>query len=76
MNAPAPTPAFHYEDTFHLAHNDATEYRLLTKDGISTATFDEREILRVDPAALTRLAREAFHDCSFMLRPAHLAQVT
>jgi len=71
----AQTPEFHYQDTFPLAHDDDTEYRLLSKEGISTATFDGKEILRVDPAALAYLAREAFHDCSFMLRPKHLAQV-
>ena len=70
----ASTPEFLYQDTFPLAHDD-TEYRLLSKEGVSTASFDGREITRVAPEALAFLAQQAFHDCSFMLRPAHLAQV-
>ena len=33
------------------------------------------EVLKVDPQALTLLAQHAFHDASFMLRPAHQQQV-
>ena len=69
-----PTPSFVYQDPLPLGADD-TEYRLLTKEGISTATFEGREILKVAPEALTFLAREAFHDTSFYLRPKHLAQV-
>jgi fumarate hydratase class I len=69
-----PTPPFVYQDPLPLGADD-TEYRLLSKDGISTATFEGREILKVAPEALTYLAREAFHDTSFYLRPKHLAQV-
>ncbi len=32
-------------------------------------------MLKVDPQALTLLAQHAFHDASFMLRPAHQQQV-
>jgi fumarate hydratase, class I len=68
------TPAFVYQDTFPLGA-DETEYRLLSKEGVSTATFEGREILKVAPEALAFLAQQAMHDCSFMLRPKHLAQV-
>ena len=71
----ASTPEFFYQDTFPLAHDDDTEYRLLSKEGVSTASFDGKEITRVAPDALAFLAQQAFHDCSFMLRPKHLAQV-
>src|ERR1019366_6005165 len=54
---------------------DNTEYRLLTKEGVSTATFEGQEILKVTPEALTYLAREAFHDTNFSLRAKHLEQV-
>jgi len=54
---------------------DETEYRLLTREGVSTATFENKEILKVTPEALTFLAREAFHDTNFFLRPKHLEQV-
>ena len=65
---------FQYQDPFPLRKDD-TEYYLLTRDGISTAEFDGSEILKVAPEALTALAQSAFRDTSFLLRPAHLAQV-
>jgi fumarate hydratase class I len=68
------TPSFTYQNPFPLG-KDNTEYRLLSQEGVSTATFEGREILKVDPKALAYLTRQAFHDCSFMLRPAHLQQV-
>ncbi len=64
------TPAFHYQDPFPLA-KDETRYRLLTKEGVSTASFEGKEILKVEPSALVRLAREAMREISFFLRPAH-----
>ena len=69
-----PTPAFVYQDPFPLGA-DETEYRLLSKDGLSTATFEGREILKVAPETLAFLAQQAFHDTSFMLRTNHLKQV-
>jgi fumarate hydratase class I len=69
-----PTPAFHYEDIFpHTA--DDTAYRLLTREGVSTATFESREVLKVAPETLAFLTRQAFHDIAFYLRPKHLEQV-
>src|SRR5512146_1123880 len=68
------TPAFQYQDPFPLA-KDETRYRLVTKEGVSVATFDGKEILKVEPSALTRLAREAMREVSFTLRPAHNEQV-
>ncbi|MCX8513194.1 MAG: fumarate hydratase, partial [Chthoniobacteraceae bacterium] len=41
----------------------------------SLSVFEDQEVLKVDPSALTFLARQAFHDCSFMLRESHLQQV-
>ena len=69
-----PTPPFKYQDPFPLGKDD-TEYFLLTKDHVTVAQFEGKEIVKVDPAALTLLANAAFHDCAFMLRPKHLAQV-
>ncbi len=68
------TPPFHYQDPFPLGP-DATEYRLLSKEGIGTTTFEGREILKIAPEALAFLAQHAFHDISFYLRPDHLRQV-
>ncbi len=63
-----------YQDPFPLAA-DTTSYRLLTSDHVSVAQFDGEEVLKIDPAALTVLAREAMRDAAFLLRPAHLEQV-
>jgi fumarate hydratase class I len=68
------TPAFHYQDPFPLS-KDETKYRLVTKEGVSTTTFDGKEILKVDPSALVRVAREAMRECSFFLRASHNEQV-
>jgi fumarate hydratase class I len=62
---------FHYEPMFRLG-KDATEYRLLTKDGVSSATFEGQRMLKVEKAALTDLAREAFSDINYLFRTGHL----
>lgn len=69
-----PTPPFEYQDPFPLGADD-TAYRLLTREGISTASFEGQEILKVAPETLSFLTRHAFHDASFYLRTKHLEQV-
>jgi fumarate hydratase class I len=69
-----PTPPFVYQDPLPLGADD-TAYRLLTQEGVSTTNFEGKEILKVAPAALAYLAREAFHDTNFFLRTKHLEQV-
>ncbi|MDI1335509.1 MAG: fumarate hydratase [Lacunisphaera sp.] len=69
-----PTPPFFYQDPLPLGADD-TEYRLLSKDGVTTATFEGKEILKVAPEVLTYVAREAYHDTNFFLRTKHLEQV-
>jgi fumarate hydratase class I len=54
---------------------DDTPYRLLTEDGVSTFEAGGDRFLRVDPEALTLLAREAMRDIAHLLRPGHLAQL-
>lgn len=71
---PMPTPPFHYQELLELGTDD-TEYRLLTKEHVSVQKFGEKEVLVVDPEALTLLANQAFHDINFFLRPKHLKQV-
>ncbi|MFZ4834382.1 class I fumarate hydratase FumA [Rouxiella sp. Mn2063] len=66
--------AFYYQNPFPLAKED-TEYYLLTRDHVSVSEFDGEEVLKVAPEGLTLLAKQAFHDASFMLRPAHQQQV-
>ncbi len=54
---------------------DDTEYYLLTKDHVSVAQFEGKDVLKVDAEGLTKMARAAMRDCAFLLRPAHHAQV-
>lgn len=67
-------PEFKYQDPFPLG-KDETNYRLLTKEYVSQASFDGKEILKVEPEGLTLLANSAMRDVSFMLRPKHLEKV-
>ncbi len=68
------TPPFHFQKLFELDEDD-TEYRLLTREFVSSDTFNGAEILKVKPEGLTYLIKSAMHDLSFMLRPKHLEQV-
>jgi fumarate hydratase class I len=65
---------FVYQEPFPLEKDD-TEYRLLTKDFVSVDTFDNQEILKVNPEALVLVANEAIRDISFLLRTKHLEKV-
>ncbi|MCK6544541.1 fumarate hydratase [Myxococcota bacterium] len=68
------TKTFAFHDPFPLG-KDTTEYRLLTSDGVEVTEWNGREMLEVEPAALTQLAKEAVRECSFFLRAAHNEQV-
>lgn len=65
---------FKYAPMFQLGKDD-TEYYLLTKDYVSEGEFEGHKILKVQPEALSLLAKQAFHDTNFMLRRAHNEQV-
>ncbi len=67
-------PEFHYQEMFEHG-TDTIPYRKLTSDYVSTTTFEGREVLKVDPQALTLLAREAMDDIAHLLRPGHLKQL-
>ncbi|MCC5833813.1 MAG: fumarate hydratase [Opitutales bacterium] len=66
--------AFVYQKPFPVAADD-TEYRKVSSEHVQVVEFDGKPLLKVDPEALTLLAREAIRDISFMLRPKHLQQV-
>ena len=70
----ANTPEFKYAPMFQLG-KDTTEYRLLSKEGVSAGEFEGHKILKVSKEALTMLAQQAFHDVEFMLRREHNEQV-
>ena len=65
---------FQYQKLFEHAA-DTTTYRKLTSDFVSTTTFEGKEILKVQPEAITLLAREAMDDVAHLLRSSHLAQL-
>ncbi len=67
--------AFQHQELLPLGHHHDTPYRLLTKEGVSTFEAQGKTFLRVAPAALTALAREAMHDIAHFLRPGHLGQL-
>ena len=66
---------FAYEPTFQLGE-DKTEYRLLTRDGVSVVEAAGRRFLKIEPQALRTLARQAMFDISYFLRTSHLAQLS
>ena len=67
-------PAFHYQEIFELGA-DATAYRGLGTEGLAVEAAGGRNILRVDPAVLRRLAAEAVRDVSHLFRTGHLEQL-
>jgi fumarate hydratase class I len=69
-----PPPPFAYQEPLPLS-GDSTEYRLLSKEGISSVQFEGREILKVEPSALAYLAQAAFRENAFLLRTGHLKQL-
>jgi fumarate hydratase class I len=69
-----PATDFYYQEPFPLEKDD-TKYRLLTKDYISVDSFDNQEILKINPEALVLVANEAIRDISFLLRTKHLEKV-
>ena len=70
----AKTVEFKYAPMVQMGKDD-TEYRLLTKEGVTLSEFEGKEIVKVSKEALTLLAQEAFHDVEFMLRRSHNEQV-
>jgi len=65
---------FKYQEPFPVSE-DTTEYYLLTKEHVSTTTFEGKEILKVEAEGLTKLANVAFRDVAFLLRTSHQQQV-
>ncbi len=65
---------FVYEPTFQYGTDD-TEYRLLTREHVRMIDCAGRNMLHVDPAALTLVARQAFIDIAFYFRKKHLRQL-
>jgi fumarate hydratase class I len=65
---------FKYETMFPLGP-DTTEYRLLTKEHLRVREFEGKEILMVEPQALSILAAQAFKDVAHLYRAEHLKKL-
>ena len=61
---------FVYQDPFPMS-KDKTSYNLLTKEHVSVASFEGKEVLKVSKEGLTLFAETAFRDVEFLLRPDH-----
>ena len=74
--APPPTP-FAYQDIFEPAAPKEVPWRKLTDQHVSVheGPFGER-VLRVEPEALTLIARQGMTDIAHLLRPGHLQQLS
>jgi fumarate hydratase class I len=70
----AASPEFEFTELFPLSHDD-TPFRLVTTEGVSTVETPLGPMLKVDPAAITRLTQEAMRDIAHFLRPGHLQQL-
>lgn len=55
---------------------DETPYRKLTDEYVTVSEFEGKEIIKVDPKAITMMTFEAFKDISHLLRPGHLQQLS
>jgi fumarate hydratase class I len=68
------SPTFSYSDLLPLGE-DTTQYRLISKDGVSVVKLGDKEFVQVTPEALTLLTETAIHDISHYLRAEHLGQL-
>jgi fumarate hydratase class I len=79
MSTPATSNAStaSYTPLLPAGHHEQTPYRHLVELGEGVSTFEAagRTFLKVEPAALTLLAREAMRDIAHLLRPGHLQQL-
>ena len=65
---------FNYSDLLPIG-TDQTEYRQISKDGVSTFEADGKTFLKVAPEALEKLTAIALHDINHYLRAEHLNQL-
>lgn len=66
---------FAYTDLLPIVEPDATEYRLVSSDGVESIDLGGRRFLEVSHEAITALTKEAMTDISHLLRTSHLAQL-
>ena len=66
---------FVFSEIFPLGP-DNTEYRLLSKDGVSEVETPLGTFLKVTPEAITLLTQTAMRDIAHLLRTDHLQQLS
>jgi fumarate hydratase class I len=68
-------PDFVFSEIFPLGP-DITEYRLLSKDGVSEVETPLGTFLKITPEAITLLTETAMRDIAHLLRTEHLQQLS
>jgi fumarate hydratase class I len=54
---------------------DTTEYKLVSRDYVNIKEFNGKDVLTVEPQALTLLAKTAFKEVAHLYRSGHLAKL-
>ena len=67
---------FRYQAIYEHPHHEDVEFRKLSSDHVTTIEVGGRQVLKVEPEALSLLAQQAMDDIAHLLRPAHLAQLS
>nr|WP_225956970.1 fumarate hydratase [Amycolatopsis lexingtonensis] len=70
-----PSTTFQHTEVLPLGKDTTTEYRLVTDQGVETVEAAGRTFLKIEPEALTTLARTAITDIQHLLRTSHLKQL-
>ena len=65
---------FKFETMFPLKE-DTTEYRRLSKEYVRVKEFEGKEMLLIEPEALSLLSEQAFKDVAHLYRSEHLAKL-
>ncbi len=65
---------FFYQEPYPLSE-DKTEYYQVSDKYVSVEQFAGKQMLKIEPEALTFLAEHAIYESQFFLRPAHQKQV-
>ncbi len=67
---------FVYQEPFPLGKDETVYYKLEGSEKyVSVVKFEGKDVIKVDPEALTVLTNQAMKELSFLLRPSHNEQV-
>ncbi len=67
---------FVYQEPFPLGKDETVYYKLEGSEKyVSVVKFEGKDVIKVDPEALTLLTNQAMKELSFLLRPSHNEQV-